>query len=125
MEGLSVTTRKIQTCTSFFFLSSRSTRRHDEESGAAVGSESRLHPAGVFTLRHRGRQQQWPVVVSSPCAKDADDDVDDDADALNHATAVLLSCVMEFKPVLAAKPLPVLWREIARYYCLLILSCHF
>lgn len=78
-----------------FSLSSRSTRRHDEESGAAVGSESRLHPAGVFSLRHRGRQQQWPVVVSSPCAKDA---AADDVDALNHATAVLLSCVMEFKP---------------------------
>lgn len=85
--------------TRFFLLSSPSTRRHDEESGAAVGSESRLHPAGVFTHRHRGRQQQWPVVVSSPCAKDADDDdVDEDVDALNHATAVLLSCVMEFKP---------------------------
>lgn len=39
--------------------------RQDEERGAAVGSESRLHPPGVFALAHRSREQQRPVVVSS------------------------------------------------------------
>lgn len=37
----------------------------DEESGAAAGSESRLHPAGVLAVRHGGREQQRPVVVSA------------------------------------------------------------
>lgn len=36
----------------------------DEECGAAVGSESRLHPPGVFALARRSREQQRPVVVS-------------------------------------------------------------
>lgn len=79
----------------------RSTRRRNEESGAALGGESRLHPAGVLAVRHRGRQQQRPVVVSSPCVDDGDGD--DDGDAFNHTTAscnltyhCAATCVMGF-----------------------------
>lgn len=62
------------TFSSSFFFKNQS---HDEESGATVRGESRLHPSGVFALRHRGRQQQRPVVVSST-------DIDDALIALRH-----------------------------------------
>lgn len=107
LEGLSVTSEHLQFDRWFFFPLffsfnlSAFDRRRDEESGAAIGGESRLHPAGVFALRHRGRQQQRPVVVSSRASMIVKMMVMHSITQQHPVTPVtttLITCVMGFNP---------------------------